>query len=405
MRFLFFCHSEILNPIGGASEYIRELVTALSKDHDIDVVTWGDFPSYDTQKSRLHVVHFESKQFEISFKERIKNAYLKEILSSIGLDYYISIFLQNNIVPLSSFKLHDSYDLIVVISFESPKAFRMLSKEFNAPIIEMPLAFGLPWYLNNNKDWFRFIGRKSVLTSRLWQIIMRISNLFLEILEIHRLSSNNVIAVSKLDAMRMSYYLGQKIDYLNPTVLGLQDISLLINKDERIRAIFLSTPGVSASISVEYLLKVSKILSSVYFMVTGIKPLKEQLNEVPKNLNFLGWLEASEFEAALKSAHIVLIPSIQGSGVQTKLLKSMAFGKAIITTSAITKPFENLRNGEHLIIEDDPVLFVTRIKYLVSDIEKIRVLGINAYKYYYENFNQKLTANKFMEIVNVKLLK
>ena len=401
MRLLFLCHAEIYNPFGGAAEYIQELVLELSKEHYVDAITWDTSLPYDIRKEKLHIMHFSSNRLSsgISTGKWVKNSFLRELLSIFGFDYYRSIFTRTPIANLNFRDLQDSYNLIIVISFESPKLPLLLSRKFNAPVIEMPLAFGLPWYLQNSKEWLRFIGRRSLLTSAIAKIIMRISNLFVEILEIHRLSSDHIIAISMLDAVRMSSYLDQRLEYLNPTVSGSPKNYSQGTGWENLQAMFFSTPGVAASISVEYILKISESLNSISFVISGAKLKDEVLKYAPKNVKFLGWLDSVEFEQVLKSSHIVLIPSIQGSGVQTKLLKALSLGKAVITTSAISRAFKNLENGTHLLIEDDPSLFIERIRELASNAEKIRALGNNAYQYYVENFTPVLTANKFMEIV------
>lgn len=388
----------------GATEYIRELALQLSQEHDVDLISWGNKSSYDIKDGRLHIIHRKANEVKINlWKNKIQNPFLVEMLLPFGIDYFFSIFQSDPNIDIRSTKLSSKYNVIIRIAFNSSKLPAIISERDCTPIIEMPLAFGLPWYLTNTKDWCKFIHRRSIIATVLSRQVIRVANLIVEKFEIMSLSSCNVVTVSRLDAQKISRYNCKLLDYILPMV-SVTDSPPAQFEDGNIKIVFYSTKGFASEVATEFIVTIAKILTSYSFLITGNQPKKCNNGTVPENVEILGWLDKEKFEQLVKSSNIVILPLIQGSGVQTKLIKAMSMGKAIITTSAVTKPFDGLENGKQLIIEDDPYAFMKKIVEVASDKGKMKMLGENAYRYYKDNLNNRILLDRFLHSIR-KVLK
>ncbi len=389
--------------MGGANEYIRELSLRLSQEHDVDLISWGDRSSYEIKEGRLHIIHRKTNEVKAKlWKDRIQNPFLLEVFVPFGIDYFFSVFQSYPNIDTRSIKLASKYDVIIRIAFNSSKLPIIISERDGAPIIELPLAFGLPWYLTTTKNWFKFIHRRSIIGSILLRPITHIANFIVEKFEIMSLSSCNVVTVSRLDAQRISKHILKLPNYIFPMV-SVSDSPPHYVENCTIKILFYSTKGLASVVATEYIITIAKILTSYSFLITGNQPAKCNKGTLPENVEIFGWLDEEKFEQLVKSSNIIIIPLIQGSGVQTKLIKAMSMGKPIITTSAVTKPFDGIENGKHLIIEDDPFAFMQKIVEVASDKGKMKMLGENAYRYYKDNLNNRILAERFLQIIGKTL--
>lgn len=406
LKFLLISHNELTKPIGGAAEYIRELAQSISKRYKIDVVSWGDEQPYESENGNLRLFHFYYHNRASDIRKKVKHSFIREIFSVLGFDYYLTLLSKKPRLKLPKNKLFYSYDIIIVISFESIKFVRKFIEQKDEIVIEMPLAFGLPWYLPNLETWFSFLNKKNIYGTRFFSFLIWISNYVLVRLEKWKFSSNNIIAVSKVDANLIEAHLHRKIYQLFPVVPG-QLNSIQTHGDKLPNsALFYSTSGAFAQISTDYIIKIAKETKNVSFFIAGSPPTDLQIHNIRdiSNVRFLGWLEDVEFDNLLSVTKLVLFPSLQGSGVQTKLIRALSKGKAIIATSAITRPFEGLRNNYHLIIEDNPLDFQKKIGEIISDEANIEKLGYNAFQYYQKHFEKEVFETNLFNIINEILM-
>lgn len=76
----------------------------------------------------------------------------------------------------------------------------------------------------------------------------------------------------------------------------------------------------------------------------------------------------------LSSATIAIAPLRIGAGTRLKILEALAMGKAVVTTSIGCEGLA-VRDGEHVIIADDPEAFALAIVALLHDPARRRALG------------------------------
>ena len=79
----------------------------------------------------------------------------------------------------------------------------------------------------------------------------------------------------------------------------------------------------------------------------------------------------------INSKSISIAPLFSGSGIRIKIIESMAFGKAVISTSIGAEGI-SYTNGKNIIIANDPNAYADAIKKLYNDKELCKSIGDNA---------------------------
>ena len=116
--------------------------------------------------------------------------------------------------------------------------------------------------------------------------------------------------------------------------------------------------------AVKKLIEIAKHLPSVKFLVVGDG--KEKFSDYPENVVFVG--KVSSLDEYYKNADVCVIPLTSGTGIKTKVLECMAYGRPVITTK---KGVEGLIGVEELngVIVQDVEEFPEIIKNLRLDKE------------------------------------
>ncbi len=96
------------------------------------------------------------------------------------------------------------------------------------------------------------------------------------------------------------------------------------------------------------------------------------------NIRILGDVES--VVPYIKGALVSIVPIMQASGTRLKIIESMAFGAAIVST-ALGAQGINAVHGVHLLIAEDPIDFADQIIRLVKNEQLRRQLKENAYKF------------------------
>jgi len=96
-----------------------------------------------------------------------------------------------------------------------------------------------------------------------------------------------------------------------------------------------------------------------------------------------------------RQAAVVVVPLLRGGGTKLKVLEAAAMGKAIVTTS-IGADGLAFRDGEELIVADDPAAFARAVASLARDRAAQRRLGARArqasLQYDWERIGQRLIS-------------
>lgn len=87
--------------------------------------------------------------------------------------------------------------------------------------------------------------------------------------------------------------------------------------------------------------------------------LRAQKGDIPSNVKFIGFV--NDMTAVIKSADVVIVPLISGSGTRFKIIESIACGRRVISTSIGAEGLQPEVMGESLVICDDWEIFTKKI--------------------------------------------
>lgn len=110
------------------------------------------------------------------------------------------------------------------------------------------------------------------------------------------------------------------------------------------------------------------------FKIIGAQPSQKILNLVNKSklISVLGFVD--DFLDEVSSASLSIAPMVSGSGMQTKILESMALGVPVVTNSMGYGDF-NFKIGEEIIVEDDEKKFADAIMKILNSESQRKVLS------------------------------
>jgi polysaccharide biosynthesis protein PslH len=96
--------------------------------------------------------------------------------------------------------------------------------------------------------------------------------------------------------------------------------------------------------------------------------------------------EVDDVRPYLKRGQVVVVPLQHGSGTRLKILEAMAAGKAIVSTSIGAEGIP-VKDGEHLLLADEPSAMAGAIDRLLADAALRREIGKQARRFVVEQFD------------------
>jgi glycosyltransferase involved in cell wall biosynthesis len=82
-----------------------------------------------------------------------------------------------------------------------------------------------------------------------------------------------------------------------------------------------------------------------------------------------------EMRPYLDSAHLVVVPILNGAGVRVKIVEAMAAQRAIVSTSLGWEGLPHLEPGRHLVVADEPNTFARAVIRLLGDRNERELLA------------------------------
>jgi len=131
--------------------------------------------------------------------------------------------------------------------------------------------------------------------------------------------------------------------------------------------------------------------------VVGRNPsprMKKRLSTVPE-IQLTGWVD--DVRPYIAKATLYIVPMRIGGGTRMKIYEAMAMGKAILSTSIGAEGLP-VKDGENIILENDPFEFSKKIIKMRKDSKMRTRLGKNASAYVRENCSWHQVGEVFHQI-------
>lgn len=106
--------------------------------------------------------------------------------------------------------------------------------------------------------------------------------------------------------------------------------------------------------------------------------------------------EIEDIEAYYHKMDIMIVPLFSGSGMRIKIIESMAYSKAIVSTTIGAEGIP-CTAGENIIIEDDARKQAEAILDLLSNSNKINSIAKNAHDFVQTHFDSKVLISKLVQ--------
>jgi len=135
-------------------------------------------------------------------------------------------------------------------------------------------------------------------------------------------------------------------------------------------------------------------IPDVELTVVGKSPPKRllDLEKGNKNVKVVGYV--NDVRPYIDAAAVYVAPMKSGSGTKLKVLNALSMAKAVVTTSIGAEGI-HVKDNEHLLIADDPVLFAKKTIELLRDPERAAKIGENGRRrmcdeYDWESIGQRM---------------
>ena len=145
--------------------------------------------------------------------------------------------------------------------------------------------------------------------------------------------------------------------------------------------------------AVKILLKVAENAKDVEFLVVGDG--KELFKDYPPNVKFTG--RVASLDEYYKEADICFIPLTTGTGIKTKVLECMAYGRPVITTKKGIEGLVNVEKLNGIYLVNDAI----NPKEYVELFNKIKLdrSYINLREYVKENYSTSIICKKILHLI------
>lgn len=143
---------------------------------------------------------------------------------------------------------------------------------------------------------------------------------------------------------------------------------------------------------------IKREIMAVELVVAGSKPsreIKQLEGQHDGSIRITGFLEDPSNE--LKSSSVFIVPLHAGGGMRVKILDAWLWGIPIIATTIGAEGID-YREGEHLLIADDPCSFAEAVVRLLRDDDLNRKLRRNGRRWVEEKYDWRKVYPKLDEV-------
>jgi len=141
--------------------------------------------------------------------------------------------------------------------------------------------------------------------------------------------------------------------------------------------------------------KIIQKLPNSKLQVIGSNPPKGIAKLHRYNIDIIGMVD--DVKPFLKKATVCIVPLRIGSGIRLKILEMFAMKKAVVSTSIGCEGLP-VRNGEHLLVADDPDEFAESVVKILKNPEMGINLGRSGFNLVKENYSWSSITEKLEKI-------
>jgi O-antigen biosynthesis protein len=102
----------------------------------------------------------------------------------------------------------------------------------------------------------------------------------------------------------------------------------------------------------------------IYLVGNDLDKMRSRLGSMAGNVNLVGWVPS--LLPYLQRCRITVVPVLAGAGTKTKLIQALTVGTPTVSTTLGAEGL-HLRDGEHVMIADNPAAFASAIDRLVAE--------------------------------------
>lgn len=390
MNILILCVASPFPPIGGSSMRNYHLINALSKKHEVTLVSFD--LSKETTLPTLRVTHIKVKWknpplYELMMNEdtRIITEAYEQLAFKVELPWVASYLESEEMKETLREFRKDQFDLVLIEEVQMGQFISELPPEI-PKILDFHNVYSLMTERaltnlhrdENQKSKFEF--------ERMLRFEKKISSLcahFLVCSEKEALAAKRYLGISDVTIIPN----GVDTNYFNPGALVTESGYLLFTGTMNYEP---NIEGVKWFVAHVFPI-VKKHIPHASFHVVGTNPSTEVLSLASDEIFIYGRVE--DVRSFYHKADIVVVPLLSGGGTRLKILEAAASGKAIVTTTLGVEG-QDFKHPEELFVVDDPTQFANAVIDLLMNHKKRKALEGNvrdpALKYSWELIGSNL---------------
>ncbi|MFZ1082827.1 MAG: polysaccharide deacetylase family protein [Candidatus Kryptoniota bacterium] len=390
MKILHIAPYSPMPPIFGGALRIFYILRGLAQRHDVTFVTFGTENDRELLKNefgglvrQIHLVDHKS----FSQKHRF-----------LGIFY---AFWRGQ----SFFKLH-------VSSTKMQETLDRLFKNEKYDLVVIEFAHMGQFRLDNNV--VKILDEHNVEYSNLRRMSRGIQSPLVKYfyfreqrkMFLHEIETCNMVdaifVTSKNDGVILNRHINKKPMYVIPNGVDTRYFVPADKKLEPHSMVFIGTmdyvPNRDAMMYFldEILPLVKKVIPDAKIYIVGKNPPDNLTRRSSNDVIVTGYVD--DVRPYAWNASVYVVPLRMGSGTRLKILEGLAMKKAIVTTSIGCEGID-VKNGEHVVIADDPVLFAEKVIDLLLDEQKARTLGSNGHEMVTAKYNWDVIASSMNEAI------
>lgn len=362
---------------------IYDTIKLLSQKHDLIIVIIDD-----NENNRQYLPHLQAFSSEIYFFSKSKIRFIVNALWGLvrGKPLQVGYFYFRDIQKLVD-KLYLKCDLLVSFMI------RTTTYGLNLPVKKMHYAID-SMYLNYRKS-------QENTKSLLWKIIYSIEIPLLFKAELKQIQKYNLTTfVNREEAIFWKTY--GNVETLPHGVE--KDVLDYTQTDSKYRNVVAFIGRMDYQPNIEavnwFCANVLKYLHhDIEFWIIGGFPTTviSKLAATYNNVKVLGFVDDPYI--ILKSCICTVAPMQSGGGLQTKILVAMALNSVVLSSSLPIAAIENAKNGENILVEDEPTKFAETINQIYLNPEAYAKVKKAAKQLIEEKYALSVIENRLLKLV------